>query len=468
MSSTGYARHSSWHGGRVKRAGAALALLFGLLVVVPPSAHAAAAPANLVTNGSFEQPDLSPSCAWSTYGAGSTQIAGWTVVGGSVDLHVGQNCSALWATPDGTQAVDLNGLGRGLKQNIATDPGQVYLLSFWMSGNGCQSQYKTLDVKFDGNVVGTPSHDRYPYNIVYPEGWELFEYTVAATSSISELSFVSTSNISPAGWCGPAIDDVRLVAVPTPLQSVMSAPAFDQSVFAGSYITSGEGSTINGDALAGSYLTTGASATIDGDSVAVAAVTLGAGATVSGNVESGAAITAGAGVTVNGSETPDSTGPTVTAAQQDVLDAQNFLNGLPPTSPLLPGNIATDVTFTPGVRNVAGLLTLAAGKTIYLDAQDDSDAVFIFSISDYLTFGAGANVEVINGGSNARVIWNVTGGYVTVGAGANVVGTVMAYGYVSTGAEAVLSGVGASCGGVYSVASYVSIGASATVGTPGC
>ena len=235
--------------------------------------------------------------------------------------------------------------------------------------------------------------------------------------------------------------------------AVPTQPAFDQLVFAGTYVTSGEGSTINGNALAGSYLTTGASATIDGNSVAVAAVTLGAGATVSGNVESGAAIT---------------TGPTVTAAQQDLLDEQNFLNGLSPDFEPLPGNIATDVTFTPGVHNVAGLLTLAAGKTTYLDAQDDPNAEFIFNISDYLTFGAGANVAVTNGGSNARVIWNVTGGYVTVGAGAKVVGTVMAYGYVSTGANAVLSGAGASCGGVYSVASYVSIGAYATVGTPGC
>ncbi|MGK0332890.1 MAG: hypothetical protein ACI89G_002989, partial [Minisyncoccia bacterium] len=235
--------------------------------------------------------------------------------------------------------------------------------------------------------------------------------------------------------------------------AVPTQPAFDQLVFAGTYVTSGEGSTINGNALAGSYLTTGASATIDGNSVAVAAVTLGAGATVSGNVESGAAIT---------------TGPTVTAAQQDLLDEQNFLNGLSPDFEPLPGNIATDVTFTPGVHNVAGLLTLAAGKTTYLDAQGDPNAEFIFNISDYLTFGAGANVVVTNGGSNARVVWNVTGGYVTVGAGAKVVGTVMAYGYVSTGANAVLSGAGASCGGVYSVASYVSIGAYATVGTPGC
>ena len=54
----------------------------------------------------------------------------------------------------------------------------------------------------------------------------------------------------------------------------------------------------------------------------------------------------------------------------------------------------------------------------------------------------------------------------TVGAGANIIGTVMVYGYVGTGAYAVVGGVGSSCSGaVYSATSCVSVGAGATVGT---
>lgn len=53
---------------------------------------------------------------------------------------------------------------------------------------------------------------------------------------------------------------------------------------------------------------------------------------------------------------------------------------------------------------------MAAGVAVTLDAEGDPDAEFIFNISNYLAFGANMKVEVINGGTNARVIWNSTGG----------------------------------------------------------
>ncbi|GEM_PF-1726770 len=60
----------------------------------------------------------------------------------------------------------------------------------------------------------------------------------------------------------------------TTVDSALSAPVSNNSVFAGSYVSSGATSTINGDVLSGLYLTTGAGETINGNTVAVADNTL--------------------------------------------------------------------------------------------------------------------------------------------------------------------------------------------------
>jgi hypothetical protein len=235
------------------------------------------------------------------------------------------------------------------------------------------------------------------------------------------------------------------------------------SIFANTYVSTGAGAVINGDVLAGTYLTTGADAVNNGGTVAATVTTLGASASVTGDLQSGTATVFGAGAVAGSSTLSPVT--SISGVRADVQNAQSVLNGLTTTTVLAPGNIATDITFTPGVYKVTGLKSVTAGVTITLDAGGVDDPEFIFNISNYLTFGADVNVVVINGGANARVIWNATGGYITIGAGADIVGTVMAHTYVSTGAFSVLSGPLNTCGGaVYSATSYVSVGAGATVG----
>jgi len=255
---------------------------------------------------------------------------------------------------------------------------------------------------------------------------------------------------------------IPMAGAQSPVDTALSAPVFSNSVFAGSYVSSGATSTINGDVLSGLYLTTGAGATINGNTAAVAATTLGAGANIFGNVQSGAAITIGAAGAVSG--TQSSTRPSIGAANGELSKAQSTLNSLSGTS-LAPGDIATNMSFSPGVYKVSGLKTVTAGVTITLDANNEDNAVFIFNISNYLAFGANVDVVVVNGNSNTRVIWNA-GNYITVGAGAEIVGTIIANGYVSTGAFSVVSSAdNDTCGGaVYSASSYVSVGAGARVG----
>jgi len=256
-----------------------------------------------------------------------------------------------------------------------------------------------------------------------------------------------------------------------------------QQIFANNYVSAGTDSIINGNVLTGSYLTVGADSKIDGDTVAIAATTLGAGAETL-NLWSGTAVTLGAGSgardvhhgtaftrgaaattkTVSGAAPT----PQIHGEQGDAASWQTGLTALPPTQDLIPGNIAAPVVYAPGVYQTAGLRTFAADTIVTLDAKSD-DAVFVFNISSYLTFGARVEVKVINQASdkNVRVIWNIAGGYVAVGAGANIVGTVIAKSYVSIGANATIRGiVHDDCGGTaYSTTSYVSVGAGAIVGS---
>src|SRR5207253_2366866 len=104
----------------------AIAGAAALLLAVP-------AQANLIANGNFAS--TCASATFCTYYAGdSTDIPGWTVTQGSVDLITG-----YWqAPPSGGNSVDLDGLYQagGLAQtSFATVSGAEYTVSFYLSGN---------------------------------------------------------------------------------------------------------------------------------------------------------------------------------------------------------------------------------------------------------------------------------------------------------------------------------------------
>lgn len=252
------------------------------------------------------------------------------------------------------------------------------------------------------------------------------------------------------------------------------------NILANSYVALGASSRVTGSIQSGSDLTTGSSAIILGNASAVGATTLGASSAVSGNLRSGDAVTLGASAQVvgtvhygsaitneagvtSGAQFSDTPPPVVADAHQGVVDAQSRLDAMTGGTLLATGDIAADTTFTPGVYDVPGLLSVTAGTTITLDAQGQ-DGEFVFNVETYLVFGAGVDVVVENGTANTRVLWNATGGYVSLGANADIIGTILAHEYVSTGADSTVIGAGDSYGAVYSATSYVSIGAGATIG----
>lgn len=270
----------------------------------------------------------------------------------------------------------------------------------------------------------------------------------------------------------------------------------DQRVFAGTYVTAGANSTIDGSVLAGTYLTAGAKTKIDGSTAAGTATTLGANSKVTGSVQSGTATTLGAksevaGSIQSGTVTTGATGATkvtdgvtsetaqhVADGKDEILSAHGFMGKFGAGGYFPPGNITEDTTLPRDedkadpeearrtyVFGISGFLAVAANTTITLDAACQN-TTFLFNVSSYLTFGENATVEVINNKKtgctadvDVDVIWNVSGGYVSLGARADVVGAVLAHGYVSTGANSTLR----CADGVYSATSYVTIGAGAIV-----
>jgi hypothetical protein len=261
--------------------------------------------------------------------------------------------------------------------------------------------------------------------------------------------------------------------------------------------TMGANAKIDGNFISGGVGTMGANAKVDGNFISGGAGTMGANTKVDGNFISGAAGTKSASATLHGNmevdqglsvSAPDTTTyldavkqaikDDMTAATADLKTAKDAFSAMGATMPTLDAvwaPVGNTGTFNAGVYKVASWSTTAS-STLFLDAQDQYNAMWVFNIEDVLAFGASTKIEVINDSyNNAEVWWNVRdqapGGYASVGANAHIVGTIIAEDYVSIGANAYMSAAstsGGACGGVYSTSSYVSIGAGAVVDGTGC
>lgn len=186
----------------------------GLAVAVLGCA-AVPASANLLLNGSFEDPVVPSSNGngWITVYSGETiGSAGWIVDQNSVDVHA-REYGTPWTPADGLQALDLTGGNEGIiHQDVSVTPGQDYRLSFYMSGNlAYDPQVKSLAVYADGTMLGQLDFDSAGAGYANMN-WQFHAFTFTAPDSLLRVEFRS---LTP-GSCGPAIDDVQLTAVPEP------------------------------------------------------------------------------------------------------------------------------------------------------------------------------------------------------------------------------------------------------------
>jgi choice-of-anchor C domain-containing protein len=179
----------------------------GLVVLAP-----AAAQANFVANGNFAS-----TCgdgSYCTYNAGdNTNISGWTVSQGSVDLITG-----YWqAPPGGGNSVDLDGYYQagGVQTSFATVAGDQYVLTFELSGNPdggdplksfeVTAGNLTQDLSFDTSSAGNTKSDM---------KWVSETLVFTATGALTTLAFSSLDDADSA--FGAVIGSVDVESVPEP------------------------------------------------------------------------------------------------------------------------------------------------------------------------------------------------------------------------------------------------------------
>ena len=96
------------------------------------------------------------------------------------------------------------------------------------------------------------------------------------------------------------------------------------------------------------------------------------------------------------------------AAASDLLTAYNYLNVLPFDIELLyPAQFGNDLVLTPHtyLLNAATVLT----NTVYLDAKNNANAVFVIQINGALSTSTYAKVLLVNGAQAKNVYWKIDG-----------------------------------------------------------
>ena len=168
---------------------------------------AAPASANLIVNGSFEDPDVA-SGAWQAFDASA--VAGWD--GSRIEIWDNFNSETAY---QGDQFAELNsdpgtGTAFSIFQDIATDIGQTYDMSFAYQARRSDNEEFEFSVTPDGGVAMSWLLSDHTTN-----GWSVFSDSFVATAINTRIMF--TSVVPETGTVGNFLDDVKVtVAVPEP------------------------------------------------------------------------------------------------------------------------------------------------------------------------------------------------------------------------------------------------------------
>lgn len=157
-----------------------------------------------------------------------------------------------------------------------------------------------------------------------------------------------------------------------------------------------------------------------------------ASTTVTGDLGAGTSVADGVSLTVNG--TRHVADPAASKALADLSGAYDDAGGRTLCMQPLPAAIG-GLTRTPGLYRSIGAVAITGDLT--LDAQGDSDAVFIFQIQGALTPADSSRVLLTNGARASSVYWQVLGA-ATLAANTVFKGTILARDVVSLGVSATL------------------------------
>jgi len=178
--------------------------------------------ANLLVNGSFEEPTVPGSSACGPYSNClgfnvGDNIAGWTVVGkgGALGASVVMSLGNNYTEPDdsgnnatlhfypvhGFQSIDLTGEGNqgltnGIKQSVTTIAGNLYELSFFVGNQYDQAPGyagpSSVVLYIDGIAVQTMTN---PDNTAENVNWMQFVYDFTAPSNFTTIAFLNGTDV---------------------------------------------------------------------------------------------------------------------------------------------------------------------------------------------------------------------------------------------------------------------------------
>ena len=175
---------------------------------------AAVAHANLITNGSFEEPEVTSDNNWTL--VNNADIPGWTSVRyGQIELQeVGLYSNPDDEAADGSQWAELDSLGSDLIfQSVNTTIGTEYILTFAFAARP--------DTGIADNQLGwgVTSGQSYYFtevadgsNETLPQ-WEYYEFVFTAQSANTLIIF---EDLGTDNALGTLLDDVTLKVVPIP------------------------------------------------------------------------------------------------------------------------------------------------------------------------------------------------------------------------------------------------------------
>ncbi|MDP9054263.1 MAG: Ig-like domain-containing protein [Acidobacteriota bacterium] len=178
-------------------------------------------------------------------------------------------------------------------------------------------------------------------------------------------------------------------------------------------------------------------------------VTVTGGGTITGNIGiyPGTAYVPGTPpVTVNG--TVYAGGPIAAQAQADLSTAYNDAAGRSVAPISVSGNIG-GLTLAPGLYKSTSSLAISSGN-LTLDAQGNTNAVWIFQIASTLTTTSGRQVILANGANPANIFWQV-GTSATIGTTSVFQGNILAAVSISMLTGSTLSGRALAMGGAVTV-----------------
>jgi hypothetical protein len=173
-------------------------LIYSLAFTLLALFAAPSALANLIVNGSFEDPVV-PANFYANYLGGSTAVTGWTVVGVDTSIVDGgfTQSGITFQAQDGEQWADMAGImsndpSSGLTQSIPTTIGDPYLLSFYVGSatGGGQFFPSTVDLSIDGNPRVPFFNPTGPANML---DWLQFSVPFVATGTSTSITFFNGS-----------------------------------------------------------------------------------------------------------------------------------------------------------------------------------------------------------------------------------------------------------------------------------